>query len=195
MPGRTETLTSEAPSISDAPVSDVSGPQVLTTGVDLPFFEVSVRKFVVMSIVTWGIYPLYWAYEQWVRIENRNHEGLSPIWRTIFSPLWNFSLFKRIRREAIARGVPVYWDATVLAIIYFMFGPLWRLPDPWWLISLLTFLPCLPVVNEIVRVHNTLSLTHDRNDRFSGTNVIGIFVGSAFLALVVTGVVLGPSAS
>jgi hypothetical protein len=190
-----EPTASTAPAVGDNDAARAADSYAPATPVDLPYFEVSIRKFVVMSIVTWGIYPLYWAYEQWVRIANRNREGLSPIWRTIFSPLWNFSLFRRIKEEAIRRGVPVHWDATMLAVIYFLFGPLWRLPDPWWVVSLLTFAPILPVVQQVIRVHDTVSPTRDRNDRFSGTNVIGIFVGTTFLVLVVVGLTLAPSAS
>jgi hypothetical protein len=181
--------------VSDTPAAKIEASYAPLNVVELPCFEVSVRKFVVMSIVTWGVYPLYWAFEQWVRIARRKNERLSPIWRTIFAPLWNFSLFKRIKQEATARGAAVRWEPTLLALLYFMFGPLWRLPDPWWVVSLLTFLPVIPVVRTVTRLHDTLSPTRDRNDRFSGANVVGIVFGSAVLALVLVGLSLGPQQS
>lgn len=39
--------------------------------VSLPYFEVALGKFVVMSLVTFGLYELYWMYQQWKRLKTR----------------------------------------------------------------------------------------------------------------------------
>ena len=55
--------------------------------VSLPYFEVALGKVVVMSLVTFGLYELYWMYQQWKRVKIRTMEDLSPFWRTFFAPL------------------------------------------------------------------------------------------------------------
>jgi zinc ribbon protein len=180
------------PAVTYVSPTEFSEPHV-PAAVQLPYFEVSLRKFVVMSIVTWGMYILYWTYRQWILIEARTREGLSPIWRTIFSPLWNFSLFDRVKADAERRHLTVGWSGGLLAVIYLLAGALWRLPDPWWLVSLLAFLPLIPVVRTIGQLHNTLNTDRKRNDRFTRGNIIGIVIGVLFLLLVVLTLIVPPT--
>ncbi len=55
-----------------------------------PQFAVSVGKFAVMSLCTFGFYELYWAYKHWDAMRRREQERLSPFWRAFFAPLWGF---------------------------------------------------------------------------------------------------------
>ena len=158
----------------------------------LPFFEVGVRKFVVMSIFTWGLYDLYWSYQQWVRIRDRGREHLSPFWRTFFAYLWGFSLFARVSEEARRKHMPVAWDSSLLGAVYFALGIAWRLPDPWWFVSLFAFVPVVPVVRTIVALHDRLDPDgeRDRNARFGDANWIGIAVGFVFTLMVILGLMI-----
>jgi hypothetical protein len=166
-----------------APIAfDAKAPEIA-----LPFFEVGVVKFAVMSIVTCGLYDLYWAYQQWTRIKARTSEILSPFWRAAFAHIWGFSLFRQIARDAAHHRVYVGWSSGSLGLSYLLIGALWRLPDPWWLVALLSFLPLIPVVQAIAEVHDTLAPDRDRNTRFRGANIVGLVVGGIFWLLVLAG--------
>ena len=159
----------------------------LSDALPLPYFEVGAAKFVAMSIVTWGLYDLYWAYQQWARIKERTHENLSPGLRAFFGHLWGFSLFKRIHADATSRGVSVEWASGLLGFLYLIMVAVWRLPDPWWLITVFAFIPIIPVVLTVSAIHDTLATHRDRNSRLSGGNVAGLIFGSLFLVLAVIG--------
>src|SRR6058998_4368415 len=101
---------------------------------ELPYFAVTVRKFAIMSFMTWGLYSLYWMYQQWRRIRDRTGSDLSPFWRTFFSIFWVFDLFKRIRDDAMASGQLVDWGSGYLGAAYIVLTLVWLLPDPWSLV-------------------------------------------------------------
>jgi len=170
-----------APQQADAPVASRAGA--------LPLFPVATRKFIVLSICTFGIYELYWCYQNWKRLKAASGENLSPFWRAFFAPLWGFSLFKRIRAAAVSAGVPVDWSSGALATFYLVLDMTWRLPDPWWLISFGTLIPMISVQQAAQRVnerHVALN-TEGRNDNYSTANIATIVIGGLFLILVVIG--------
>jgi len=160
-----------------------------------PQFNVSLVKLVVMSLCTFGLYELYWCYQQWEAIRRREGENLSPFWRAFFGPLWSFKLFPRLQALTGKHGVPAGWSGGGLALGWLLIHALWRLPDPWWLASLLSFLPLLAVQQSINTLNAVAAPDADRNSSYSGKNVLIILLGSIFLLLVLWGTFLpGPEA-
>ena len=153
----------------------------------LPFFSVATHKFVVMCIVTVGIYQYYWIYLQWRRIARTAFQPISPFWRTFFAPLWGFSLFWRIRTRSQLDGGHPRWHAGVLGTAYLVLSLTWRLPEPWSLISLFGFLPLIPVQRTIEEINARQAAGDLPNRSYSGANVLGIIIGSGILALAVVG--------
>lgn len=153
-----------------------------------PFFPVSTSKFVVMNVTTLTFYSLYWIYKNWRRIKVREQSDIRPFWRTFFAPLWGFSLLANIRSYAEKQGVAVAWSANVLGALFLVLNILgWRLPDPWWLISFMTFLALIPAVQTIEEVNRRAPECADLNHRFSATNVVTMLVGTLVLVLMLFG--------
>ena len=67
-----------------------------------------------------------------------------------------------------------------------------RLPDPYWLASIFSFVPLLPVQAAVNRLHETVAPTAPRNDRYSGGNTLTIIFGALLLCLIVLGMLLPP---
>ena len=153
----------------------------------IPQFGVSLTKLAVMSLATLGIYELYWCYKQWDAIRRREGEKLSPFWRAFFAPLWGFSLFPRIQRLTEKYGIPARWSGTGLALGFLILGAMWRLPDPYWLVSYLSFLPLLVVQRAVNALSAAVAPAADRNDRYSGANVVIIVLGAILFVLVILG--------
>ncbi len=152
--------------------------------VPFPFFPVSTVKFITLSLCTLGIYELYWCYKNWQRIRERSGESLSPFWRAFFAPLWSFSLFGRVRDyEGNARRPG--WSAGMLGTAYFALLLTWRLPDPWWLFSLVSFAAILPVLATTQGINHQAEATENDNAKFSITNIIALVVGGLLLLLIV----------
>jgi hypothetical protein len=68
------------------------------------FFDVSVVKLVVMSIVTFGLYEIYWFYKQW-QARKESGQDVLPLPRAIFAVLFAHALFKEA--EEIGRDASV----------------------------------------------------------------------------------------
>ena len=79
------------------------------------------------------------------------------------------------------------WSTGVLGGLYFVLLLLWRLPDPWWLISIFSFLPIIPVIQTVVALHDAVAGSRDRNTRFSGLNIVGLVLGAIWVLLVLIG--------
>ena len=155
-----------------------------------PQFAVSLPKLVVMSLCTFGFYELYWCYKHWQAEQRREEEDLSPFWRAVFAPLWGFSLFGRIQDVTTKHGISPNWSATTLGLGFLLLNAAWRLPDPLWLVSFLALMPLLPVQHSVNRLNATLVPDVDRNDRFTGLNVLCIVIGAILLVLVLAGLFL-----
>jgi hypothetical protein len=147
---------------------------------------VEVFKLLLLSIVTLGMYEIFWFYRNWSRVRERGRD-ISPFWRAFFSPLWCFSLFDEVRDQADAAQVKVRWPPIPLALAYFVLSVVWRLPDPWWLLTFVSVLPMVPVqltINELavrrgVRPDATLNAKH----------IVVIVVGGIVLFLGVLGTI------
>jgi hypothetical protein len=129
------------------------------------------------------MYELFWCYRQWKQERDRTGESLSPFWRAFFALIWAFSLFERIHRRAMSNRVAADWSPNALAIGFLALTVSWRLPDPYWLVSVLTFLPLVPVQRTINALNTAAAPEADRNVRFSRPNLALLVFGGAFLAL------------
>jgi hypothetical protein len=153
---------------------------------EFSLFPVATHKFMVLSICTFGLYEMYWSYQNWLRLE-RPKERISPLWRAIFAPIWSFALFGRIKERAGNDGIPVEWNPNILAAIYLVLALLFRLPDPWWLLVYLRFVPMIPVQQTAQRHNIRISFANTRNASYTTRNVITIVVGGTLFVLAVVG--------
>ena len=116
------------------------------------YFPVSKLKLILMSLCTLGLYELYWFYKNWKLIRTRTGQNLSPFWRAFFSFIFGYQLFKDIQVSADSNGCKSSINPGWLFICYLALNATWSLPDPFSIISLLTFLPLLSaqgVINDL----------------------------------------------
>ncbi len=157
-----------------------------------PFFAVSTLKLAVMSLCTLGLYEVYWFYMNWRAVKRRDRSDIWPVPRAIFGFFFCFAMFDRMRRDGAAHavgGAPAMGPLTALWIIVSL---CWKLPDPYWLVSMLAFVALLPVQDFVNRVNAQAAPGHDANRRFSALNWVGIVLGGAFLVLAIIGTLAGP---
>lgn len=155
-----------------------------------PLFPVSTHKFIVLSLCSINLYLMYWCYQNWSRIRARTGESLSPFWRSFFAPFWAFSLFRRIDDQGRKRGVVVGWSGGLLASAYLVLYLMSALPDPWWLITLASIIPFIPVVQSVRQINATAPAAESDNESYSGANVAAIVLGGLILVLAIVGTFL-----
>ena len=66
-------------------------------------------------------------------------------------------------------------------------GALSRLPDPYWLVSLLMFFPLLPVQFAVNRINQEVAPGADPNSRFGAWNILMLIVGGVIIVLIIVG--------
>lgn len=164
-------------------------PRVSAVLTSFPLFPVATHKFIVLSLVSFTAYTFYWFYQNWKRIKTASQGNMSPFWRTAFAPLWGFSLFSHIRTLASAQGIAVDWNHGLLGTLFLLLNLLWKLPDPWWWISLTVFVPVIPVQQTAQRVNAIYAkeVGEARNDTYSAGNVAMIVIGGLLLVLAMIG--------
>lgn len=156
-----------------------------------PLFAAGVVKVLVMSLVTFGIYELYWMYRHWRLIQGRDRSDIMPFWRAFFGIFYVYSLLKRMRTDGEQHGVTNPFPAGALATAYILASLTWRLPDPWWMIGFANIVVCAVAQSYANQVNLAAAPNHDRNERFSGLNWLGIAVGGMFFMLVLVGLFFG----
>jgi hypothetical protein len=132
------------------------------------------------------LYEIVWFYRNWKKMKDRGAD-LMPIMRSIFAPLFSHALFNAVQEEAGRRRVGHTWHPGVMAVAFLALTASWRLPDPYWLVSLFTFVPLIPVqktINDLLGADGRRQM----DSSYAPGTVVLIIVGGllALLALIGT---------
>lgn len=152
-----------------------------------PFFRVSTTKFLVLSLTTLSLYELYWFYKNWQLIRAREGTDISPAARTLFAFFFCYQAFCRVRDYPAPGAKNESLAAGALAIGWIVTALLWRLPDPYGLLSLAAVVFMVPVQVAAERVNQAVAPSSDPNDRFSVINWVTVAAGGLLLTLGVVG--------
>ena len=157
-------------------------PPLPAHGVPSHYHHVAVWKFALLSILTVGTYDIIWFYKNWKFIKERDGSDIMPFWRAIFGVLWCFPLAKDIRQHS-PEPAPGYLGALPLA--YLAFHLCWKLPEPWWLISMFSFIPLAVLVLQVHRINSTRGSRAPYYGRIGLGAVTGMVVGALVLVMAV----------
>lgn len=120
-----------------------------------------------MNVITWNLYTLYWFWKNWRYIKERDRSSILPWARALFSQLWYYALLSDIRRHHTCG--PSRLSAIALgAVPYFLTIFLGALPAPYWLLSVLAFVPLLPAVSQINLLNRRSLWSIRRNSQYRG---------------------------
>lgn len=141
-------------------------PPPIATGSPM-FLYIPVSRLVVMSIVSMGLYEMYWIYRNWRYLKERDGLKIQPFWRGWFGIFYCHSILKAIltdrqtnaieRASFSAGGLATGW--IILIILGSAMGRSNEAAVSFLgtLISLPSFLFFLPVQNYINRVNGRIS--------------------------------------
>ncbi|BCS32271.1 hypothetical protein TBR22_A14810 [Luteitalea sp. TBR-22] len=141
----------------------------------VPFFLVGVPKFVVLSLLTFGLYQLLWWYRHWVRLRDVGGEDVWPVPRTVFANVFAYFFFDRVNEEADRQLTPTLLSPPLLAVAYFVALTSGYLGAPDWVpvvapVLLLAY--AQSVINALPTVQGLPGQA--RNTRFTLRNVGGV---------------------
>jgi len=147
----------------------------LAYGVGNLGFYIPIRRFILMSIVSFGLYQLYWFYKQWYYIAAKKTPRHRPVRMTvayIFFPFWvlrdiEFDVELNAVERASFNGIKVALTWIILGVILELIGS--NLSDNHSLTNLLScailsldVFALIPVQNYINRVNSKLGNTYNK---------------------------------
>ena len=164
----------------------------ITGGADgaAPFFATPTVKLVALSLVTFSLYEVVWSYYSWKALRPRLGRSIWPFWRAVFAPIWMFGLCEELNREAREAALATRVAAGGLAVAFFVLNALWRLPAPWSLLSLLSFLPLVPANALARRLNEQLAPDREPVVGWSSWNLVALFAFGLLAALALVGMFL-----
>ncbi len=89
------------------------------------YYPVSLTKLYFLSVLTFGIYPVYWFYRNWLYVKTLESSSIMPIARGIFNYVWFYSFYEHLVSDSLNRyeknTVLAKSTAVILAFVYFIF--------------------------------------------------------------------------
>lgn len=152
---------------------------------DYFYYPISVKKFTIMNLCTGGTYLIYWFYKSWIFIQQRDNDTkFIALVLAIFSPITFYPFIKDVNSQlASEKEKPVYF-LGILAFFFFIINLSWRLPDPYWVLSVFSFLFVIPVLREINNLNKQFPQIINKNSKFYIKEYLIIIIGSALGILV-----------
>jgi hypothetical protein len=147
---------------------------------------ISIEKFIFLSIVSFGIYEIWWVYKVWKFYKQKEKSDIFPFARTIFSIFYLPSLFEKNLVFAQEKGYQDSYSPQLLFGGFIGMNFLSRLPDPFWLISMLSFLLIIPPFKALnFALKNSTEFKVTEETSFSSRQIALIVIGLIWWVLVI----------
>ncbi|ACA88534.1 hypothetical protein [Shewanella woodyi] len=170
--------------------------------VDAPLFHVSLSKFCIMFVMTFGLYQLYWAFKQWQALRNFYQLDAWPVARSFFSIFFTHSLFVYITEYIKETEREYSWHQTGYATLYVflvvvgsLFSNLIDEDSTNILLWSLTFVIPMMVVLPLYKAQKAINfaletVSYSSNDKLTLFNWLWIILGTAYWGLIVFSLVI-----
>jgi len=153
--------------------------------------RISVGKFVFLSIITMGLYEVWWIYKSWRFFKYKDNLDIAPAIRAMTSFIFLIPLFNKILKLASANGYKQKYSSIFLFFGYFVVCLLVKLPKPAMLVAILAFVFLIPPFKALNYAFDYCDgYVVFEQKGFNGREVFLIVVGSIFWFLLLVGVAM-----
>jgi hypothetical protein len=142
------------------------------------YYPVSIAKFCVYNLLSWGLYGCYWFYRNWRYVKHQDSPLLMPIARSIFGVVWFYPFYQRLKATDLVHTdkrvkLPAQPLAIILALLFVAGTVVSYVSDYWYISLLLSMVAMVPLVYYINGITaNYQALLH--NSRWGvGTLLVG----------------------
>jgi len=124
----------------------------------MKFYYTGKLHFALMFICTFGFYAIYWSYKNWQYVKRRDGSNISPVWRSIFLPLWYYNILNEL--SPVRSEKPLVSDSFkgVLIIGYIVMNGISLVSEQFALIGVFSFICLLPAVSAIEKLNDNTDL-------------------------------------
>jgi|SRR3989338_5664899 len=167
-------------------------------GSSIEYFAISPKRLALFSILTLGIYEIYWFYKNWQAVKSAEGQKISPFWRAIFAVFFCHGLFKKVLESAKSHAYQASyspgWLATAYILLLVVGNGLSKVESYdvgfnliWLIIAITTFTPLLSVQKAINFNNEKVKGGPVLKQGFSGGEVTLIVIGVIWFLLVLVG--------
>ena len=168
------------------------------------FYVVSMPKFWIMYLGTFGFYGIYWNYRHWAHYKQATNGDLWPVMRAIFSVFFTHELFRaiddRLKRQNISRAWSPEGLATTVVVLLLLGSVCDRLSfknigSPYTDYIALGTMPLLAYFRHYAQQAANAACNDPAgqgNARCTIANFIWLALGGIFWLLVLIGLYIGP---
>ena len=159
------------------------------------YYVVAPGKFLLLTILTMGLYLVYWFYRQWRMVKERDESAIWPVPRGLFYIFFTHSLFSDINERLRDSGTSYEWSpgtsATLVVIVTILSNVLGRMSGenigpPFTDILSLAIVPVLAYLAlPAQKAANAASgdASGSSNASFTGANWVWMILGGLIWAL------------
>jgi hypothetical protein len=152
---------------------------------------ISLSKFILLSFITFGLYSIWWFYKSWRFFQQKENSDILPAVRAIFSIVFLYQLLSKILSFAKQKGYSGSYSSTLIFISFFFTNLLSRLPDPYWLISSLSFVFIIPPFKALnFAKQNSSDFIVSFQTSFNKNQIVLIVLGSIIWTLGIIGMMM-----
>jgi len=166
--------------------------------VNIEYFSIPPKRLAILSILTLGIYEIFWFYKNWEAIKKAEQQKISPLGRAIFTVFYCHGFFKKVLQSAKKHGYGDSYSPGILATVYIILllvgNGLSRIENTtfgldilWLIIAISSFIPLLYIQKAINFNNSKIVQNFDRNRKFSKGEIILTIIGVIWFGLVVLG--------
>jgi hypothetical protein len=174
------------------------GGRAEAAAVTIEYFTLPLIRFVLLSVLTFGIYELYWFYRNWKIIKVAEGKDIRPFWRAVFWIFFCYGLFKRAlasaKRRAYPRSFSPGWLTAayiILSVISGLYARSNSLNFSYFIgsvaVCLLAPLPLLPVLRAMAYNNEKAGFSSATKKMFTGGQVVLIVLGTVVWLLMAIG--------
>lgn len=152
---------------------------------------ISVQKFILLTILTFGLYGLWWMYKSWRFFKQKNGLDVMPAMRALFAIFFVSGLFERILNYAKEKGWDGDYSSAAFAAGFILLQLSSRLRDPYGYFSIFAFAFLITPFNVLnyAKRHDP-DLTVIELESFNGRQIVLLAIGGLLWLLVIAGFII-----
>jgi hypothetical protein len=142
---------------------------------------------VLLSVLTLGVYEVYWFWRNWRDLRDKTGVDISPAWRTLglFLPVVNVAMvyqqLRLVSDTAASRGLTPTYSPLLVTAAFFALAFAGNLTFAWF-VSLLNVLPLVPVQQTLNRLWQLDHPGAQLRERFAPYELAAMVAGAAATA-------------
>jgi hypothetical protein len=152
---------------------------------------ISVNKFILLSVVSFGLYEVWWSYKAWRYYKEKESLDIMPAARAIFAIFYLYSLMEKIQGEAREKGYAKTYSSGWLFTGFIVANLISRAPEPFWIISFLSITCLIAPFKALNYVkQNSEGTTAVEQNSFNGKQIALLIIGLLLWVAVIYGLAI-----